>query len=85
MPPDMLLAICHHNKTRDLSGMAVAHPNKTGFPCLSQNDTVHILAAYYEAMRVLHCGRTETTLVTHRGATFAARVTLRRAHRGAHA
>jgi len=82
--PDVLLALCHHIKTRDLSDVEVqgllTQPNQTGFPCLSQNDTVHILAAYYEAKQAHH-GRGETSLVTHRGATFAARVTLRRARR----
>jgi len=51
--PDVLLALCHHIKTRDFSNVEVqgllAQPNQTGFPCLSQKDTVHILAAYYEA------------------------------------
>ena len=51
----MLLALCHHASTHDLSESAIsellARPNLAGFPCLDVTNTSSILSAYYESLQ----------------------------------
>ena len=53
--PDMLLALCHHASTHDLSESAISEllvlPNLAGFPCLDVTNTSSILSAYYESLQ----------------------------------
>jgi len=85
LAPDLLLAICHHIAKHDLPTEAVqdllSQPNATGFPCLSQGDTVAILDGYYQAMAALPRGRGQLSFAHHPGSILAARVTLSRAAR----
>ena len=68
--PDMLLALCHHASTHDLSESAIsellARPNLAGFPCLDVTNTSSILSAYYQS---LQGGKTQSA----RGSTRARR------------
>ena len=55
LAPDMLLALCHHASTHDLSESAIsellARPNSIGLPCLDVTNTSSILSAYYESLQ----------------------------------